>query len=248
MSNFKYTEKEFREAVASSCSISETMKKLGLTYTGQAYRTFKRRAIEWSVDYSHFTGKGWSKGKKLGSRRSIKSHLILNNPNSSFIGSYALKMRLYNEGLKQEQCEICGLGNQWNKQTLSLHLDHINGKSWDNRLENLRILCPNCHSQTNTYAGKNRRSPRTRTENHDILSIAALPISVVTPKTCVDCLCSISPAASRCKSCAAKRRPTRIDWPDHDELLRMVKESSYLETARRLGVSDNAIRKRLRNH
>jgi 5-methylcytosine-specific restriction endonuclease McrA len=66
----------------------------------------------------------------------------------------SLKIRLYNEGLKTKQCEECGIV-EWNGSEISFELDHINGVNNDNRIENLRILCPNCHSQTKTFRGKN---------------------------------------------------------------------------------------------
>lgn len=65
------------------------------------------------------------------------------------------KEQLYRYGLKTEECEWCGLGPEWNGKPIVLELDHVNGNPRDNRLENLRILCPNCHSQTDTHCGKN---------------------------------------------------------------------------------------------
>ena len=69
-----------------------------------------------------------------------------------------LKIRLFKEGLLEEKCAICGNLGEWNDKPLSLVIDHINGNHSDNRIENLRILCPNCHSQTETFAGKNKKS------------------------------------------------------------------------------------------
>ena len=70
------------------------------------------------------------------------------------VKSYRLKRRLIEQGLKETRCELCGL-DTWNGQPIPLELDHINGKRDDNRLDNLRVLCPNCHAQTPTYRGRN---------------------------------------------------------------------------------------------
>lgn len=77
--------------------------------------------------------------------------------NSKYRGSGArLKDKLYKAKLKEPKCEECGQGEEWRGKKLGLHLEHVNGEHYDNRLENLRILCPNCHAITDTYAGKNK--------------------------------------------------------------------------------------------
>jgi 5-methylcytosine-specific restriction endonuclease McrA len=70
-----------------------------------------------------------------------------------------IKTRLIRAGLLENRCGECGL-SEWRGKPLSVHIDHINGVKNDNRLENLRMLCPNCHSQTETYSGKNMRRSR----------------------------------------------------------------------------------------
>jgi len=83
--------------------------------------------------------------------------------------SYArhnLKRRILEEGLIQYKCLYCGLGNEWNNKPIVLQLDHINGVNNDHRLENLRFLCPNCHSQQDTYAAKNRFNPERKPKKY----------------------------------------------------------------------------------
>ncbi len=93
---------------------------------------------------------------------SLHDILVKNSPYEG--GSSALKSRLYRAGLLKEdaQCAECGVSSIWNGKRLVLQLDHINGSNRDNRIENLRLLCPNCHSQTDTYAGRNVRTNRNK--------------------------------------------------------------------------------------
>ncbi len=88
-------------------------------------------------------------------KRDLDEILVMNSPAKD---TTSLKNRLLKEDLLKNICTSCGLGDVWNKKRLVLHLDHINGNNKDNRLENLRMLCPNCHSQTNTYCGNKRGS------------------------------------------------------------------------------------------
>ncbi|MBV9864030.1 MAG: HNH endonuclease [Abitibacteriaceae bacterium] len=148
--------------------------------------------------------------------------------NSEYVSTNHLKRRLIREGLLENRCAICQY-QEWLGKPLTLHLDHVNGISKDNRLENLRLLCPNCHSQTETYCGRNMQ--RALVVNH-----------------CLDCNCRVSKRVLRCKACANRRRGQKIKWPPVNELAVMVKASSYLAVARQLQVSDNAIRKHLKHH
>ena len=93
----------------------------------------------------------------------IEEYLVNDGP---YIPSSKLKKKLYKEKLKFPKCEMCGQGTCWNDKELTLQLDHIDGNSYNNRLENLRILCPNCHSQTKTYAGKNILNSNHRTKKY----------------------------------------------------------------------------------
>jgi 5-methylcytosine-specific restriction endonuclease McrA len=151
----KYTEEQFKNAVASSTSMRQVLKKLGLKEAGGNYTTTKNRIKNLGLDTSHFNGQGWNKGKSIGPRTPVEQLLVLDRKYP--YQSYKLKNRLLQEGIKVHQCECCGI-TKWNGQPAPLELDHINGINYDNRLENLRLLCPNCHAQTETYRGKNKSS------------------------------------------------------------------------------------------
>ncbi len=104
---------------------------------------------------------------KFGARpvRQLSEVLIVGSTYQSF----KLRQRLVSEGLKAAQCEEC-LATTWNGRPVPLELEHVNGRNDDNRLENLKLLCPNCHAQTPTYRGKNigkRQGPRTPTRQRE---------------------------------------------------------------------------------
>ena len=95
---------------------------------------------------------GLKPNSKGGSRISLEEILNGEHP---YYQTFKLKNRLVKEGIKTNKCECCGI-DSWNKKNINCHLDHINGDNSDHRLENLRMICPNCHSQTDTYCGKNK--------------------------------------------------------------------------------------------
>ncbi len=146
----KYSDEQFIEAVRASFSVRQALEKLGLNPTGGNYDAFYRRCKSLSVDCSHFTGQLWSKDRIIGPKRPVADYL----ENKSSITSHKLRLRLLKEGLKSHACESCGL-SEWLGDPIPLELDHINGINNDNRLENLRVLCPNCHYLTPTHRGKN---------------------------------------------------------------------------------------------
>lgn len=147
----KYTLEILQPIVDESCHWAEVCRKLGIQPFTGAQSHLKRRADKLGVQYGHFKGQGWSKGKTFTPRRPIEDYLV-ENSNSK---SHSLKNRLIKEGLKQRRCEDCGL-TEWMGQPIPIELEHVNGNHFDNRLDNLKILCPNCHALTSTNSGKNR--------------------------------------------------------------------------------------------
>jgi hypothetical protein len=149
----QYTEQQFIDAIKSSTSMRQVLNKLGLKEAGGNYAIAKTRVKNLGLDISHFKGQAWNKGKKLGPRKSVKELLVDDRKHP--YQSHKLKNRLLQEKIKVHQCECCGI-IEWLGKPTPLELDHINGINYDNRLENLRLLCPNCHAQTPTYRGKNK--------------------------------------------------------------------------------------------
>jgi len=150
----KWTEEQFRAAVPKSYSIAQVLKAIGLKITGANYKTVHAKIKQFGLDTSHWTGMGHLKGKTHSWTAKIDLSKILVE-NSPYICSSSLKKRLFKAGLFQNKCSECGI-SEWREKKLSIQLDHINGSNRDHRIENLRMLCPNCHSQTSSFAGRNK--------------------------------------------------------------------------------------------
>lgn len=151
-----WTDQQLIEAVKTSFSYRAVLLKLGLVPAGGNYRQVQGRIASLSLETNHFTGERWNVGQTYHtkSRPSIETLLVKNSDTQS----YKLKQRLYEEGLKQPECELCGWAGTASDGRIPVELDHINGDRRDNRLENLRILCPNCHSLQTTHRGKNKKA------------------------------------------------------------------------------------------
>ncbi|PYS87966.1 MAG: HNH endonuclease [Acidobacteria bacterium] len=152
----KYSREEFTEAWLNSSSIAQVAKRLGCNTTGGGYVSLKLAARELGLDDRHMTGQGWNIGWPSNPARErviALSDILVKN--SAYTTIWRLKRRLLRAGLLTYKCYLCGL-TEWNGKPITLQLDHINGAHLDHRLENLRLLCPNCHSQTETFAGRNK--------------------------------------------------------------------------------------------
>ena len=151
----RWTKQQLVSAVRHSTSLRQLIHALGLIPAGGNYEQVKKYIREHSLDTSHFTGMGWRIGKKTPTVPPIALKELLIK-NGSF-QSYKLKRRLFKEGLKTPACEVCGWAQKSADGRIPLELDHINGDRNDNRLKNLRILCPNCHSLQPTHRGRNMK-------------------------------------------------------------------------------------------
>ena len=150
----KKTREEIESAAAKSSSIAGVCRLLKLVPSGGNYRIIHNAIEKYKIDTSHFTGQGWNINLKFKPFEGKKIEEIL--VENSTYQSYKLKKRLIAEGIKKSVCESCGQ-SEWLEQPIPLELHHINGNNSNNRLENLRLLCPNCHALTDSYRGKNKR-------------------------------------------------------------------------------------------
>lgn len=150
-----YSDDQIKSAVKSSKSIAEVLRKLGLRDLGGNYRTIKNHINRLGLDTSHFTGQLWSKGKSKDKDFINSSASSLDDIFSNKVGikSSYLKERLIKAGLKERKCEACKR-TEWEGQPIPTELHHKDGNHNNNSLDNLQILCPNCHSLTDSYRGR----------------------------------------------------------------------------------------------
>lgn len=146
-----WTDADLIAAVEGSTSIRQVLARLGLSPAGGNYSQIKHRIQQLQIDTGHFRGQGWKRGDvaPVVPARPLDELLI----KGSRVQSYKLKRRLLAAKLKEPECEACHI-REWLGHPAPLELDHINGETSDNRLENLRLLCANCHALTDTYRGR----------------------------------------------------------------------------------------------
>lgn len=209
-----------------SNSLKEILEKLNYSNMGSGnYKNLNKRITEDNLDLTKF-----QENRKKNLNKNIdriefpqKLNEILVE-NSKYSSSNHLKNRLIKEGILEYKCAECGIKNIWNNKPISLHLDHINGINNDNRINNLRILCPNCHSQTATYAGK-----RNKIKNF-----------------CSNCKTPIHKNSTLCVKCSnIKTNNKNMKFQvSKEELINLIQKYPMTKIGTLFGVSDNAIRKR----
>ena len=225
----RYSEAELREVVAGANSLKEVLMHFGLRPAGGNHKLLRRWLDAWDISTDHFVGT-----PPPHRREAIALEAVMVVGSTYKRGQ--LKQRLYDTGLKRRACELCGQGEEWNGRRMSLILDHVNGVADDNRLENLRIVCPNCNATLDTHCGRaNRRD--------------------VEDQECPHCGERFRPKNGRQRYCsracgmrwerAGRPRPgaRRVERPPYDELVAEVAATSWSAVGRKYGVSDNAVRK-----
>jgi len=243
----RYTEEAAREAVAASLTYSEALRRLGLRPAGGNHRLFRKWVDEiWKIPTEHFDARE-ARRRALATRQGpipLEEILVEN----STYNRHGLKHRLYRSGLREPVCEMCGQDENWRGGVMAMILDHINGVPNDNRLENLRILCPNCAATLDTHCGrKNRQLPSRR----DCPICGEQFVAAKNDMKVCSVECRNRYAADRSAALSFGRaRPHRrlVERPPFEVLVQEVRDFGYLAVGRKYGVSDNAIRKWLRQY
>lgn len=234
------------QLVAENYSIAGICRALGWVVAGSRHATLKQRISDLGLDTSHF---GTVKFSFLGyGGHTIPSEELF-TLSSHIRNSRVLKRRLLQEGYP-EQCALCGQHPEWFGRKLVLQLDHIDGNRRNDVKSNLRLLCPNCHSQTDTFTGKNTRKVPCVNPPHMGTPVPAKirEPKVPQPPKAYLCACG-NPMGRRSRTCAAcVFRATKIEWPSIEELAERVKTTPMLTLSKELGVSDRALAKRLKKH
>ena len=217
MTSILQNKEAVERAIEGASSTREALHRLGLRSAGGNYAAFKQACQKFNITQP--IGKADTTAARLAVRIPLQDILI---ENSSYTSRDQIKKRCYAESLLKEKCYKCGIGPEWQGQHLTLQLEHKNGIHNDHRIENLEILCPNCHSQTDSFGGKRA-----------IFYCVCGRVRHKTSKLCRTCNNKLS-------------SQTRIQWPSIEELQERLAKSNYSALGRELGVSDNAIRKHLK--
>jgi transposase-like protein len=201
---------------------------------GGNHKTIQQAAARWGIATDHFDANAVRARATRGRRLPLEAILV----KGSTYHRATLKQRLYEAGLKQPACEICGQGEIWRGNRISLILDHVNGDATDHRLENLRIACPNCAAAFPTHCGRNKNLiPDSRT--------CEWCREEFRPKYGQQRFCSIS-CAKRKHEYEPRHESRRTERPPYEQLMREIEETNYSAVGRKYGVSDNAVRKWVR--
>lgn len=273
---FVSNNEELNEIIKNSVSRIEILRKLNIKNPagGGWYRIINNYFKLNNIDTSHLLGKGWSKNQKRIFKNQINDEDIFIK-NSKHGHGHTVKRRyikyIKSVGIDYE-CTICKI-KEWQNKKISLHLDHINGNPSDNTIENLRLLCPNCHSQTETYCrcrekvkekNKDFKNGRTDLNRHLLGSKPNSSSSWDTPveitKTCIFCNKEYKCTNEKRKYCSnycycefrkinkninrmVFIKQRKVERPSKEILEKEIQENSFCALGRKYKVSDNAIRK-----
>lgn len=239
-----YTEHEARTAIAASKSWAESLRRLGLCPTGGAWRILKKYAEIWQISTEHFDPDATRLGNLRNRQRPLSEVLVA----GSTYPRKNVKRRLLAEGLKEARCELCGQGEIWKGRPMAMILDHINGVRDDHRLENLRMVCPNCAATLDTHCGRRNRIQRAK---RACLHCDEPFVPAYSTQRYCSRSCGVRWDRSGCGKRAGRRGVPALDLrkverPPYEQLINEIERTSYLAVGRKYEVSDNAVRKWVR--
>ncbi|WP_233787223.1 hypothetical protein [Dulcicalothrix desertica] len=260
----KYTKELLEPLVKESLSVAEVLRKLGKPQSGYLHFYVSQKIKQYGIDMSHFLGRGANQGKNYKggkTKRSSEEILILQEDRTLRETPYILRRALIEFG-REYKCEnpACSIQDIWLGNSITLHVDHINGNWKDNRQENLRFLCPNCHIQTHNYCGSKGHTSRTmmlsQFRKNQKIRIRKINfkneknenkvfISSTKHNKCLQCdkiLINIGQdtyCSQKCSQLASRK----VARPSKEELEKLIWEKSTRQLSKELGVSDKAIEK-----
>ena len=250
---------KLKKAVKESYSIREVIKKMGFNVnSGSTYKFMQRTIKRFQFDTSHFTCQLWSKGKTIFTdsrlkKMSRKKETLLWDDvfkKNSKATNPQMSKKLILSGKREYRCSICGI-NVWNNKPLRLRLDHIDGDCTDNVENNLRFLCPNCDSQTDTFCRGERSKDLSHKWWEDLTDLGNIrpklkpkPVKILKCKVCGGTVAKNSKhmICRKCYLLCPTNRKVK-NRPPISQLLKEVNKLGYVGTGKKYGVSDNAVRK-----
>ena len=224
-----YIKEKLQKFVAESISVSEVIRRFGQKVSGGSHSHVKRKIEEYGIDTSHFLGKASRCGQKSNPNKKDWAEILIKRKQGNRQKLYQLRRALIEAG-RNYICEVCEHPPEWKGKELRLQVDHKNTDWLDDRKENLRFICPNCHTQTLGFSGSKGLS--------EVTSVAKaarnsrMQKKEKTPKQ-TDPNWRIKP----------KLHLRKIERPNLETLLKEVEEQNYSMVGRKYGVSDNCIRK-----
>lgn len=247
-----------KELVETADTITDILNCFGLPNRGSNYVTLKRRLLAEGIPYPFEAARRGR--KKCHKANTIPIEEILVKPTPYRGSGSNLKKRLFAEGLLEDACAVCGQEPLWMGKPLALEIDHINGDNTDNRIENLQIICPHCHSQTETFRGRKKKLNKLdpKQVEHNIKKFLREESNVEKEYSlssfvykCLNCDKFFEPVVNTQKYCSvecASFSSRRAEWPSKEELQGLIYEKPFTKIGRDFGVSDNTIRKWCRGY
>jgi hypothetical protein len=240
-----YTREDAEAAIAASNSWAESLRRLGLCTTGGGWRILRKYADIWHISTSHFDPEAARLKNLRGTQRPLAQVLV----KESTYARQHVKRRLLAEGLKEPRCELCGQGEIWRGRPMSMILDHINGVRDDHRLENLRMVCPNCAATLDTHCGRRNRIERAQRRCRRCRG-AFIPGYAKQRYCSRACGVRWDRSATGSTRLGLRGVPSpsarKVERPPYEQLMEEIEATSYLAVGRKYGVSDNAVRKWVR--